>query len=118
MKKRPAEKKPQPAAPQALDYDDSDPSSCLAAAAYERGQRPNAARLVESCYLHRSQEGIKALARQDRSGVMRGLEALWTQARGKIPDEAMAIWAARQLEMLGDATLMAREKALRRGKEA
>jgi hypothetical protein len=98
------------------DYDDSDPSSCIAAGARERGlPLRNTAELVEYCFQHRDSTLMKKLIREDRDGVMRGLWHLWNQAHGKYYQNLdQSQWAATQLKALGDSTLAERERGFRR----
>lgn len=100
-----------------VDYDDSDPWSCLAAAAKEMGlPLRNTEERVESCYHQGNSRLLKDLIKDDRDGVIRGLWRIWGRAHGKYYRNAdLARWAARQLEALGDSTLMERERGYSRG---
>lgn len=120
MREKKKAKKAVPVKPQiTVDYDDSDPYSCIAAGAAERGLNLYSTEdLVYSIYPSRSSARIKALTGKDRNGVVDALRKIWGRAHGRqVYDEQLAWWAAEHLKALGDSTLVERERNYRRHPE-
>jgi hypothetical protein len=97
-----------PPAPPAAeeDYDDGDPYACMAAgAAGIESKNPNYRYLVGQC-VHRPAEQLQPLIDKDLASVKVALYDLWREGRQDGLFSKQREWAARQMALLGDASLV------------
>jgi hypothetical protein len=88
------------------DYDDGDPYACMAAgAAGIEAKNPNYRYLVGQC-VHGPAKQFQALVDKDLASVKVALWDLWSTSRGDGDHSKQREWAARQMALLGDASLV------------
>lgn len=119
MKKKPREprslKKPTRPEPPKLeeeDYDDGDPYSCMAAgAAGVEMKNPNYPYLLGQAFENGNQAQVQELIERDIASVKTALWDLWNRGRNYRSFHNEGKWAAKQMELLGDSSLVDYDEA-------
>ena len=85
------------------DYDDGDPYACIAAGSAEHSMEQSTLRQVEACF---GQAGPLEAHGNSLANIKTALYDIWLRDRSSEQSLAKADWAAEQMAILGDSSLL------------
>lgn len=93
-----------------LDYDDGDPYSCIAAGNQEDRLQRQLQEQVEGCF-GKADDELARLAAKDRASVKTALYDIWERERRTRHNPKLGTWAAVQMGLLGNRSLVDYDQA-------